>query len=100
MALTCFDGHSLWVNSRALAPAKITRATPDPVGAGTKVGIIMRDAAFAEFTEKTKGTLEPGKLADLVVLSQDLFRVAPLEIRMTKAVLTVVGGKVVYREGV
>lgn len=57
-----------------------------------------RDGAFAEFEETQKGTLEPGRLADLVVLSQDLFLVKPAEIRKTEVVLTVVGGKVVYRE--
>jgi hypothetical protein len=57
-----------------------------------------RDGAFAEFEEDQKGTLEPGKLADVVVLSQDLFAVHPLEIRKTHVVLTIVGGKIVYRE--
>jgi hypothetical protein len=56
-----------------------------------------RDAAFAEFEEAEKGTFEPGKLADVIVLSQDLFAVRPLEIRKTAVMLTIVGGKVVYR---
>jgi hypothetical protein len=57
-----------------------------------------RDGAFAEFEENQKGTLEPGKLADMIVLSQDLFAVRPLEIGKTRVVLTIVGGKIVYRE--
>jgi len=57
-----------------------------------------RDGAFAEFQESEKGTLAPGKLADVIVLSQDLFAVNPLEIRKTRVVLTIVGGKLVYRE--
>lgn len=58
-----------------------------------------RDAAYGEFEDDLKGTLEPGKLADVIVLSQDLFRVRPLEIHKTKVLLTLVGGKIVHREG-
>jgi hypothetical protein len=53
-------------------------------------------AAYAEFTEKDKGSLEPGKLADLTVLSQDIFHVPPDELPKTESVLTMVGGKIVY----
>lgn len=53
-------------------------------------------SAYAEFAEKDKGSLEPGKLADLAVLSQDIFRVAPEELPKTESVLTMVGGKIVY----
>jgi predicted amidohydrolase YtcJ len=54
-------------------------------------------SAYAEFAEKDKGTLEPGKLADLAVLSQDIFKVPPPELPKTKSVLTLVGGKIVYQ---
>jgi hypothetical protein len=53
-------------------------------------------AAYAEFAEKYKGSLEPGKWADLAVLSQDIFRVPPEELPKTESVLTMVGGHVVY----
>jgi len=53
-------------------------------------------SAYAEFAEIDKGSLEPGKLADLAVLSQDIFTVAPPELPKTESVLTIVGGKVVY----
>lgn len=49
--------------------------------------------------EADRGTIEPGKLADIVVLSQDLLAVPSNEIRNTKALLTVIGGKIVYRNG-
>ena len=52
-------------------------------------------AAYAEFAEREKGTLEPGKLADIAVLSQDIFRIKPDEIPKTTAVSTIVGGRVV-----
>jgi hypothetical protein len=53
-------------------------------------------SAFAEFQEQVKGTLQPGRLADLAVLSQDIFTVPVLEIANTVSVLTLVGGEVVY----
>jgi hypothetical protein len=53
-------------------------------------------AAYAEFAEKDKGSLEPGKYADLAVLSQDIFEVPPPELPKTMSVLTMVGGKIVY----
>ena len=49
--------------------------------------------------EKERGSVEPGKLADLAVLSQDIFTVPPDAIRNTKALLTMVGGKIVHRSG-
>jgi predicted amidohydrolase YtcJ len=59
-----------------------------------------RTAAEAEFQESWKGTIEPGKVADLVVLSQDIFHVSPQDIPRTQALLTVVGGKAVYNAGI
>jgi predicted amidohydrolase YtcJ len=53
-------------------------------------------AAFAEFAEQDKGAITPGKLADVVVLSQDIFAVPVPELPKTRSVLTIVGGKVVY----
>jgi predicted amidohydrolase YtcJ len=54
-------------------------------------------AAYAEFAEHDKGSLEVGKLADLAVLSQDIFEVPETELPKTESVLTIVGGKIVYR---
>jgi len=49
--------------------------------------------------ERELGSLEVGKLGDLVVLSQDILAVPPDAIRGTRALLTVVGGRVVHRDG-
>jgi predicted amidohydrolase YtcJ len=57
-------------------------------------------SAYAEFSEKEKGSIEPGKLADLAVLSQDIFTVLPDDLPKTQSVLTLVGGKTVYDAGV
>jgi predicted amidohydrolase YtcJ len=53
-------------------------------------------AAYAEFAEKEKGSLAPGKLADLAVLSQDIFTVPVDDLPKTVSVMTMVGGKVIY----
>ena len=60
------------------------------------IDLYTRGSAYAEFAENDKGTLEAGKLADLVVFAADLFEVAPPEILTTPVDLTVVGGRVVY----
>jgi predicted amidohydrolase YtcJ len=54
--------------------------------------------AYAEFMEKEKGTLAKGMLADLAVLSQDIFSVPIQQLPATTSVLTVVDGKIVYRQ--
>jgi hypothetical protein len=53
-------------------------------------------SAYAEFQEREKGSIMPGKLADMVILSQDIFSIPPEEIKNVKALLTVVGGKIVW----
>ena len=52
--------------------------------------------AYAAFEEKDKGSIEPGKLADMVVISKDYLRCPVDEIKDIEALRTVVGGKVVY----
>ena len=59
-----------------------------------------RNGAYAEFMEEKVGSLESGKLADAIVLSQDLFQVPANSVGRTKVVLTVVGGKVVWQRGI
>ena len=57
-----------------------------------------RDAAFASFAEGETGTLERGKLADLVVIDSDLTRTDPANLGKARVVMTVVGGRVVYAD--
>jgi predicted amidohydrolase YtcJ len=54
-------------------------------------------SAFAEHQEQVKGTLEPGKLADLVVLTDDVFRVATTELDRVRVYMTVFDGAVIYQ---
>jgi hypothetical protein len=55
------------------------------------------DAAYAAFEEKEKGSLTPGKFADITVLSKDLLTVSDEEILKTEVLYTIVGGKVRYK---
>ncbi len=56
-----------------------------------------RDAAYAEFQEHEKGMIRPGMLADLVLLSEDIFAVPPEEITRVHPVLTMCDGRTVFR---
>jgi predicted amidohydrolase YtcJ len=53
-------------------------------------------SAFAEFQENEKGTITPGRLADLVILSRDIFQIDPKEIEKVKVAMTIMDGRVVY----
>ena len=88
--------------------AAITRATLDgknPNGWIPEEKITLPEAveaytmgsAFAEFQEKEKGSITPGKLADMVILSDNIFDLKPEAIRNVKVETTIVGGKVTYR---
>jgi predicted amidohydrolase YtcJ len=87
--------------------AAVTRATLDgknPNGWFPEQKLTVAEAveaytmgsAYAEFQEKEKGSITPGKLADLVMLTDDIFTIAPGKIREVKVLTTIVGGKVVY----
>jgi predicted amidohydrolase YtcJ len=54
--------------------------------------------AYAAFQEKEKGTLEPGKLADFVVLSEDIMKVSDRDLLNARVTMTVLGGQTVYSE--
>jgi predicted amidohydrolase YtcJ len=54
-------------------------------------------SAYAEGEEKIKGSIAPGKLADLVVLTEDIFHIDPAEIWNTKVETTIFDGKVIYQ---
>lgn len=56
------------------------------------------NAAYVEFSERTKGSVSEGKLADLVVLDQNLFDIPPESILNTQVLMTVLDGKIVYRK--
>lgn len=53
-------------------------------------------AAYAEFREEEKGSIEPGKLADIVILNKNLLEISPKMILNTKVVYTILNGKVIF----
>jgi predicted amidohydrolase YtcJ len=87
--------------------AAVTRATLDgkyPEGWFPEQKLSIQDAiaaytigsAYAEFQEHVKGSIEPGKLADMVLLSQDVLKIAPAAIRDTHVLKTFLGGVEIY----
>jgi len=56
------------------------------------------NGAFAEFAESFKGTIEPGKAADLVALDRNIFAVSPEEIGGARVEMTIFDGKIIYRK--
>jgi predicted amidohydrolase YtcJ len=54
-------------------------------------------SAYASFDDKMKGSIEPGKLADMVVVSDDILSVPPAEIENARVAITVFDGRVIYR---
>jgi len=95
------------LNPMETLKAAVTRQTLDgkhPDGWVPEQKITLEEAlraytvgsAYAEFQEQVKGSLTPGKLADLVMLDRDLFAVPPGDLDKVRVTLTVVDGKVVY----
>lgn len=87
--------------------AAVTRRTLDeknPEGWIPEQKISVEDAikcytlnnAYAAFEENIKGSIEPGKFADFVVLDENLLKIAPEKIRSVKVEMTILGGKTVY----
>jgi predicted amidohydrolase YtcJ len=90
--------------------AAVTRATLDgkyPQGWFPEQKLSIQEAiadytlgsAYAEFQEHEKGSIEPGKLADMVLLSQDVLHIAPEAIRDTHILKTWLGGVEIYGSG-
>jgi predicted amidohydrolase YtcJ len=108
-AVLAFGSDSPVANLSALFGiyAAVTRQTSDlahpdgwipeqKITVDEAVRAFTHGSAYAEFQELEKGTLEVGKLADFVVLSDDIFTIAPAKIRDARVVMTVVDGKVAF----
>jgi predicted amidohydrolase YtcJ len=87
--------------------AAVTRATLDdknPQGWFPEQKLTVEEAveayamgsAYAEFQENQKGSISPGKLADMVLLSDDVFHIDPVKIRDVTVLKTILGGKVIF----
>jgi predicted amidohydrolase YtcJ len=84
--------------------AAVTRKGESGKAYGPEEAVSMKDAikmytrngAFLTREEKIKGTLEPGKLADMIVLPEDLLAVPPEKLLAMKVDMTIVGGRILY----
>jgi predicted amidohydrolase YtcJ len=87
----------------------VNQTTPDgtPIGGwfpdqrlklATAINAYTSGAAWASFDEQRKGSVTPGMLADLTVLSTDVFAAPPRTLAAARVALTVFDGKVVYRQ--
>ena len=72
--------------------------TAENLTRGKVVIAYTKNNAHAKFKEKEIGTLMPGMLADLDVLSQDIFKVPTGRLSATKSILTMVDGKILYED--
>ncbi len=91
--------HNIWcaVNRRTF-----TGRTIDPeqrISLAQGLAMYTRNAAYAGFWERSRGTLEAGKLADLVVLDRGLDDLAAAEIDRVRVAHTIVAGEIVYSDG-
>ena len=73
-----------------------TYVSAERITAEDAIRAYTRGSAYASFADARVGTLEAGKEADLVVLSQNPFTVSPRAIAQTRVVTTIVAGRVVY----
>ena len=87
--------------------AAVTRRTPDgkhpdgwipaqKISVAEAVRAYTIGSAYAEFQEQVKGSLTQGKLADIVLLSDDIFEIDPAEIENTRVTMTIMDGRVVH----
>ncbi len=90
--------------------AAVTRATLDGKNPGgwfpeqkltvpETIEAYTMGSAYAEFQDSVKGSITPGKLADIIVLSDDIFTIAPEKIRDVHVLKTILGGKVIFDAG-
>ena len=88
--------------------AAVTRRTldeknPDGWIPGQKISVeeaikcYTLNSAYASFEENIKGSIEIGKLADLIILSDDILSIDPVKIKDVKVELTVFDGKIIYQ---
>ena len=86
----------IWVSVNRLTRSDQVLGPEERVTPLEAMRAITADAAWQNFEEDVKGSIEPGKLADLVILSDNPLTVDPLAIREIQVVETIVGGETVY----
>ncbi|MEM1433208.1 MAG: amidohydrolase [Pseudomonadota bacterium] len=81
----------------ATSPEEYTLEARERISMADAIRAYTANAAYLMHQEDKTGTIEVGKLADLVVLDQNLFEISPYDIHKTRVLLTMVGGKIVYQ---
>jgi predicted amidohydrolase YtcJ len=101
----CTPGNAVWPSNPLWGMwCAVNRKTRSGVDIGPQEKLTPMEAlraytingAYASFEEDIKGSIEPGKLADVVVLSDNLLEIDPSEIRNIAVEKTIIGGEVVY----
>jgi predicted amidohydrolase YtcJ len=79
------------------APADRPAAAPERVALDSAIAAYTSAGAYASFDEQRKGSISPGMLADLVVLTGDILTAPPSRLAATEVAVTIFDGKVVYQ---
>ncbi|TFG62138.1 MAG: amidohydrolase [Spirochaetales bacterium] len=85
------------VNPLRIIENTVNRDSPERITAVEAIRAYTMGSAYAEFMEKEKGSITPGKLADMTLLSDDPSAVPADRIHDIKVLMTITGGKVVYK---
>lgn len=91
--------HSMWVAVNRVTRSGAVLGAEQRITPLEAMRLYTSDAAWQNFEETIKGSIEPGKLADFVILSDDPLTVDPMAIRDIRVLETIVGGRTVYRAG-
>lgn len=87
-----------WAQAIAVRGTRIVAVGTDESILGLALRAYTLDAAFASRAEKQEGSIEAGKMADIVLFSKNLLEIPPNDIPSAQVLLTVAGGRVVYRK--
>lgn len=107
LAFGCDVPASLYQEPRYAFAGSVFRKTPEGTVLNPEEKLTVQEAlrvhtlgsAYAGFAEKMTGSLEPGKYADIVVWTHDLYTMKPTDLTNLKPLLTMVNGEVVYNSG-
>ena len=58
------------------------------------------NGAYSIFRDKEIGSIEVGKYADFIIIDKDIFNINPIDIEDTKVLMTILGGELVYKDGI